>query len=103
VPHLRAKQFMRYLSIRAALLSATMLAVPFFGFAAGQSRIRPVEGYTGQSVTRAVHQGKGSGTMRNQAFSQGNAYRVQTAQDSRALKDPARAAGPNSGDSALRK
>jgi hypothetical protein len=77
-----------------------MLVIPFFGFAAGQSRIRPVELYTSDGVTRAVQQGKGSGTMRIQASSQGNAYRVQTAQDSGALKDPAR---PNSGDSAMRK
>jgi hypothetical protein len=80
-----------------------MLAVPFFGFAAGQSKIRPVEHYTGVGVTQAVQQGKGSGTMRNVAFSQGNAYRVQTEQDSGALKDAARAAHPNPDDSAVRK
>jgi hypothetical protein len=103
VAHLRARQFMRYLSIRAAVLSATMLAIPFYAFAAGQSRVRPIERYTGEGVTRAVQQGKGSGTMRNQAFLQGNAYRVRTAQDQGALKDAARAATPNLGDSAKRK
>jgi hypothetical protein len=91
---------MRLLSIRGAVLLGTMLAVPFFGFAAGQSKIRPVGFYTSEGVTRAVQQGKGSGTMRNQAFSQGNAYRVQTAQDQGALKDAAR---PHPGDSAKRK
>ena len=94
---------MRLRSIRGAVLSVTMLAVPFFGFAAGQSRIRPVERYTGEAVTRAVQQGKGSGTMRIEAFSQGNAYRVQTAQDTGALKDAARAGRPHPGDSAVRK
>jgi hypothetical protein len=94
---------MRLRSIRGVVLSATMLAIPFFGFAAGQTRIRPVERYTGEGVTRAVQQGKGSGTMRNQAFSQGNAYRVETAQDTGALKDAAGAARPHPGDSAVRK
>jgi hypothetical protein len=94
---------MRLRSIRGAVLAATMLAIPFFGFAAGQSKIRPVESYTGEGATRAVQQGKGSGTMRNTAFSQGNAFRVETAQDSGVLKDATRAAHSNPDDSAVRK
>jgi hypothetical protein len=100
VGRLEARQFMRLRSIRGVVLLGTMLAVPFFGFAAGQSKIRPVGLYTSEGVTRAVHQGKGSGTMRIQAFSQGNAYRVQTVKDTGALKDAAR---PHPGDSAKRK
>jgi hypothetical protein len=81
---------------------AFVLASPLLIFAGGQPKMQPARGEAQDVIgtTRAVQQGKGSGTSRNQTVI-ANAYRAKTAQDSAALRND-QAAIPR-GDTAFRK
>jgi hypothetical protein len=93
-------------SIRLTLFSGLVLACPLVTFAGGQSvgmRVpskSEMQDRTG--VTRAVQQGKGTVITRNQAI-RADAYRSQTPEDSRKIRDNPTSAGPNWGDRAFRK
>jgi hypothetical protein len=93
-------------SIRLTLLSSLVVACPMLTFAGSQSVGMHVpsksEMQDRSGVTRAVQQGKGTAITRNQVI-RANAYRSQTTEDSRTLKDKVTSAGPNWSDPAFRK
>jgi hypothetical protein len=96
---------MKSRSIRMALLSAFVLGSPLLTFAASQRPIHvpskdEIQDRTG--ITRAVQQGKGGGMSRNQVVLRANAYRLQTPEESQAIRDKSDATLPK-GDSAFRK
>ena len=81
--------------IKAALVSAFVLASPVLSFAGGQPA-KMHKNYTSQDrtgVTRAVQQGKGSGLSRNQGV-QANANREQTPAESQVAKEQSKPGRP---------
>lgn len=92
-------------SIKSAALSAFVLLSPLLAFAGGQpAKVRmsnPSETADRTGITRALQQGKGSGTMRQEY--RGNAYRSETAENAPLLKDNSAVRRVNLGDSAFRK
>ena len=96
---------MKSRSTRVAWLSAFMLGSPLLTFAASP---RPIHVPTKDEIqdrtriTRAVQQGKGGGMSRNEVVLRANAYRLQTAEESQAIRDKPGDAPPKS-DSAFRK
>jgi Protein of unknown function (DUF2756) len=96
---------MKFQSIRTAVLSTLVLASPALTLAANQSTGMHVpsqsEMQNRDGVTRAVQQGKGSGMTRSQGV-HANAYRSQTAAESRTSSDRS-AVGSKPGDTAFRK
>jgi hypothetical protein len=97
---------MKWPSIKLALLPALVLTSALLAFAAGQPKLHMLSKAEMQDLTgatRAVQQGKGGGMSRNQVALRGNAYRSQTADESRTLKDGSVGANPNGHDAAFRK
>jgi hypothetical protein len=97
---------MKSQSIRLAVFSSLLvLACPVVTFANQSVQMHvpsksEIQDRTG--VTQAVQQGKGTVFTRNQVI-RADAYRSQTPEDSRKLKDKAASASPNWGDPAYRK
>jgi|HubBroStandDraft_4_1064222.scaffolds.fasta_scaffold778035_2 hypothetical protein len=89
--------------VRVGLLSALMLTGPLLSFAGDSHVIRVpsnVEKRDRSGITRAVQQGKGSGTTRNEGVS-ANAYREQTPAEKQVVKEKPVAAHVNWGDPAF--
>ena len=74
--------------IKAALISAFVLASPMLSFAGGQPAKMHKDDTTQDrtGTTRAVQQGKGSGLTRNEGV-QADAYRAQTPAESQVAKE----------------
>jgi len=89
-----------------ALLLAFVLTSPVLTFAGGQpAKVRMTSARDMQNpadISQAVQQGKGTGISRNQGV-RANAWRLQTAEDSPALRAESGATHPNLSDTAFRK
>jgi hypothetical protein len=97
---------MKLPSTKVVLLPALVLTSALLAVAASQPKLHMLSKAEMQDLTgatRAVQQGKGGGISRNQLALSGNAYRSQTADESRTLKDGSAGAHSNWHDTAFRK
>src|SRR5580658_7668055 len=94
--------YMKSQSIKWVLLAASILANPVFTFAGGQpNRVYTPGKNEAQNlggVARSLNQGKGAGMTRSDVALQGNAYRSQTAVDTKAVRNKPDTSGPNFND-----
>jgi hypothetical protein len=97
---------MKSRSLKMPVLAASFLATSLLAFAGGQPRTyTPAkdEVHDREGIGRNINQGKGAGMTRSYAVLRGNAYRSQTAEDTKAIKEESKAARPNWNDSAFHK
>jgi hypothetical protein len=99
--------YMKSRSIKLVLLAASILANPVFTFAGGQPNTVYTPGKNEAQnlvgVGRSLNQGKGAGMTRSDGTLRGNAYRSQTADDNRAVRNKPDTTGPNFNDSGFHK